>query len=154
MCSSLYSELLCSFLLPAVLSPVSLYCHPPVLSSVSVYLFISTFSFWNVEPLIIALSIKTFLSVSLLSFSCGALARMLSHILTRIFSVFFSLLSFPGLWSTGSSAPGLRVSGHHPSNRLCWTPRCRLKYAFCFVGLKTMFSCLLCETYILMKQHV
>lgn len=66
----------------------------------------------------------------------------------------FSLLCFSEPWSTGSSAPGLRVSGHCPLIHSCWTPRCGLKYLFCFVRLETMSSCLFCETWILMKQHV
>lgn len=110
------------------------------------------FSFWNLEALIIALSMMTvwFSPPS----SCGALAHILSHTLTTVFSDFSSLPYFPRLWSIDSWAPGLSVSAHHPSTHLSWMPRCRLKYLLCFVGLKTMSSRLFCQIYILMKQHV
>lgn len=138
-------------------SPVSPNFCPPVLFSISFFYFFNLFffSFWNLEPLIVVVFIKKFLSVfPFLSFPCEGLAYMLSYPLTTPFSVFSSLLYFPGLWSPGSSAPGLRVCDHYPSTHLCWIPRCRLKYLFCFVGLEAMPSCLFWETYVLMKQHV
>lgn len=139
----LCSGLSCSFLLPErLISSVTELPSSSTLLNKLFLLFHLHFSIWNLELLIVALSIKTFLSVSLLSFSCGVLAHMLSHTLTTVFSVFSSLLYFPGPWSTGSSAPGLRVSGHRPSAHSCWMPRCRLKYFFCFVGLEIMSSCL------------
>lgn len=149
MFSSLYSELFCSFLLPERL--ISSVTELPSSSTLFKHLY---FCFWNLEPLIVALSVRAFLSVSLLSSSCGALAHMLPHTPTRVFSVFSSLLYFPRPWSRGSSAPGLRVSGHHPSTHLWWMPRCRLKYLFCFVSLENMSSCDFCETYIFVKQHL